>query len=278
MTPTRTVDSLQIPLYHVLGRPVSPFLPFGPDEIECQVARLLEMTLERRRTGAPILASARWEYESALLLVISLTLVRLGHIGLSVRIRPFLHSQQPPDKEPVPDVNVVLGTHLYRRVEDWVRPGPRHITILSGCWDGGRWRDFRLPSPRPAATLAKLEPFRTPMRRAIESDIAELRLGIVATAVGCDLPRAFFASALPAPFVPIHDPVTGRTMPWVTAAGGQCVAWNVMARYTSGDRRVIEQYLETLLFRLEALGKEGRLAVEAFRLRSGTQFAYSGYR
>jgi len=253
---------LPLPPFRVLGRPVSSFTPFEPREIEKFVTELIESCLARQATGDPLVAVADWPYESSLLRIVSLATVRLKQLGLSTAVRGAAYTSLSPPSRPMSQVDILLGAASYGALKDWARPARGRIVIHVTPWEERMSAQiyFRLPSLRRELAVAKLDPFREPIRNALLSPDLPRRCGIVACALGCDLPPGFWAgSDIPAPFVRLHDLDSNTPLAWTTVNGGQWLAlYELRSRFFRNDAAFAREVLATVDY-LESLGPGGCL-------------------
>lgn len=267
-TENKRQEKLRLPMaipdktavYRCLGRPVSPFVAFRPDEVQEHVESLLRLCLRRQASGVPVaIGAGAWD-EAALLHVVAIASVRLGILGIPVCICGSVYnSPEPPTRSHLGGA-ILLGASLYRRLGCWSRPKAGEITILV-AQDGTAFpADLCLPPACPDLVKLKMEAYRAAMIEAIESETETLRLGMIASALGCDLPVSFFGDALPAPFVPVKDSFTGEVSAWATVQGGQFLAAEVLRDYIACKPAKLNAEKEALFARLTSLGAEGKRA------------------
>jgi hypothetical protein len=217
---------------------------------------LIELCFAHQAAGNPLITAADWPYESSLLQVVSLAVVRLKSLGFSTAVCGAVYGPRLPAR-PMSQVRVLLGAAGHGDFQDWVRPARNRIVIVVTPLE--EWMsspiDFSLPSLRREMAVAKLDPFREPIREALLSPDLHRRCGVVACALGCDLLPGFWAgSDIPAPFVRLHDLDSNTPLAWTTVNGGQWLAlYELRSRFFHNDAAFSREVFTTVDY-LESLG------------------------
>jgi hypothetical protein len=251
------VFSLPAPVYRALGRPVCPWLPLDPPELERHVAGLLQLCEQRRASGDAVTVSADWTCESLLLTVLSLTWVRLMRQGFTAGVLGIVFDSALPPARPETDFAFLLGSNLYRDGEEWQRTVPGRLAVLAV--GPGAQADVVLPNPKGDLSAQKLQPYAQAIAAALDSADRIHRYAALCCALGADLPPEFFQGDVPAPFVHLQDPLTDAALAWSSVNGGNWLAQEVLRRNPPRD---LEAEVTAAASHLRSLGAEGALAAQ----------------
>jgi len=249
--------SLPAPVYRALGRPVCPWLPLDPPELERQVAGLLKLCEERRASGEAVNISAEWTCESLLLTVLSLAWVRLMRQGHTVQVLGVVFGSPIPPARPETDFAFLVGAGVYRNAMEWGKVLPGRLAVLAG--GPGSQADMTLPNPKGGLSVQKLRPYAEAINSALHSGDPIQRQAALCCALGCDLPPGFFPGVVPAPFVHLQDPLTDAALAWTSVNGGLWLAREVLWRDPPRD---LDSQLTAATGRLRSLGPEGVLLAQ----------------
>jgi len=232
------VCRLPRPVYYALGRPVPSVIPMSPLEIEAEVRNLVSHCLERLPGGGTVVVAAEWPCEALMLHVLSLSATRLRRLGRTAEIAETVFRRDEAPPRPSSEVAILLEAPYYPSLHDWTILPPGRVSILAGPLE--RWPtsdvDVRFAPRKPSEAVPRLEPYRQAITDALRGGGASVAAGIVANALGCDLPPGYLPPGTQGPFVPVTD-LHGNPLGW-SSVEGQWLAWQVVnefARESSGE-------------------------------------------
>jgi hypothetical protein len=228
------VSRLPPPTLYVLGRPLTPSLPVSPMAMKQKAEQLVDLCMKRMAQGGAVRVSADWVSEPYLYQVLSLCSSELRRrTGERPEVRGQVWNRRKAPTVPANRVAILLQAPVFRVLYGWEQPPEGTVTILAGL--DGDWRrrgvavDLVLEADDPERTVEFF--YRDQMERiirAFEEGSPATQCGLLAVALGADVPASHFGHAMPRDiFMPLKH---GRNrQPWFNVEGAWLV-WHAASR------------------------------------------------